>query len=109
MENLIERLIEIANENPDGFTVKIPSCEYVKFGWVVAMKETQNSFGIEGLIKVIRIANESTHIVGGWKDGAFYWDAVYIIQDENEATQLGIDNEQLAIYHLETQTLKRLI
>ncbi len=88
MDNLIERLIEIAIENPDGFTVRIPSCEFVKSGWVIAMKETQNSFGVEGLIKVIDIANKTTNIVGGWKDGQFYWDAVYILNNETEATLL---------------------
>jgi len=101
MEHLIERLKAIAKENPNGFTVKIPECTPVTSGWVVASKETQNCFGDEGLKKVITVAMKTTYIVGGWKDGKlFYWDAVSVHSDESEATQAGIENEQIAIFNL---------
>ncbi|WP_353719767.1 hypothetical protein [Dyadobacter sp. 676] len=106
MENLILKIKEIAAENELGFTITLPDCEFVKSGYVVAMQETQNSFGDEGLRKVIKMASETTGIMGGWNDdGLFYWDAVYILQDRGRAIELGKANEQIAIYNIENQEL----
>ena len=75
----------------------------------MALKETQNSFGDEGLKKVISVATEKTGIVGGWReDGKFWWDAVHIFDDENKAAKSGIENEQIAIYRIDTNYLKFL-
>ncbi|SDF41403.1 hypothetical protein SAMN04487996_110238 [Dyadobacter soli] len=102
MESLIQRIKEIAAANALGFTITLPDCEYVTSGYVVAMLETQNSFGDEGLRRVIEMASDTTGIMGGWNnDGLFYWDAVYIIQDRKRAIELGKANEQIAIYHIE--------
>lgn len=49
MKDLIEAIKEIARKNPDGFTISIKDLSHVERGWVVAMMETQNSFGDEGL------------------------------------------------------------
>lgn len=49
MEALIRRIKEIAAENELGFTITLPDCEFVTSGYVVAMLDTQNSFGDEGL------------------------------------------------------------
>lgn len=109
MDRLIKRLLEIADENPDGFTVYLKDLSPVKSGWSVALRETQNSFGIQGLMKVIEVATEKTGIVGGWtSDGKLWWDAVQIFTDEKEATEFGISNEQIAIYNIETNYLKNL-
>ena len=102
MESLIRRIKEIAAENELGFTITLPDCEFVTSGYVVAMLETQNSFGDEGLKRVIEMASDTTGIMGGWNDdGLFYWDAVYIIHDRERAIELGKANEQIAIYHIE--------
>ena len=102
MESLIRRIKEIAAENEFGFTITLPNCEYVTSGYVVAMMETQNSFGDEGLRRVIEMASDTTGIMGGWNDdGLFYWDAVYIVHDRELAIVLGKANEQIAIYHIE--------
>lgn len=102
MDKLVGRLKQLARENPNGFTVKIPECTPVTKGWVVAKKETQNSFGDEGLRKVIDVAMETTFLVGGWKNGKlYYWDAVLVTEDEAEAIALGKENEQLAIFSLD--------
>lgn len=108
MEKLIEQLLKLAGQNPYGFTVRIPDLEPVTKGWVVAKKETQDCFGIEGLKKVIALSNETTKIVGFWKDEKLYWDTVMTFENEDEATQAGIENGQLAIFNLDTFTEKRL-
>lgn len=109
MEELIKNLKQIARENPNGFTVYLKDLSPVKKGWVVALKQTQNSFGDEGLKKVISVATEKTGVVGGWKaDGKLWWDAVQIIDNEDAATESGIENEQLAIYQIENNRLKFL-
>lgn len=103
---MIEKIKQIAEENPDGFTIFTTTLEHVKSGWVVAMKETQNSFGDEGLKRVLEVAEKSTKTLGGWKEGKlFYFDAVHVLQDREEAIRIGKENEQIAIYHLETGTL----
>lgn len=93
-DQLTERLLEIAQDYPQGFTVYLHDLSFVKSGWVVGLKETQNSFGISGLSHVIDVATEKTGIVGGWDyDGKFWWDAVRIFDSEEEATKFGIENE----------------
>jgi hypothetical protein len=109
MDNLLKKLMQIAQQNPSGFTVYLKDLSPVKRGWSVALKETQNSFGIEGLKKTVAIATEKTGIVGGWQeDGKFWWDAVQIFEDEDEAARFGKENEQLAIYHIESNRIKWL-
>lgn len=102
MESLVRRIKDIAAENELGFTITLPDCQFVTSGYVIAMLETQNSFGDEGLRKVIAKASDTTGIMGGWNDdGLFYWDAVYIVHDRERAIELGKANKQIAIYHIE--------
>lgn len=109
MSSLKSKILQIAQQNPEGFTVEIPNCEFVKSGWVIALKETQNSFGLEGLQKVIQVAIEKTNTVGGWKnENDYYYDACIVVSDEDEATKLGIENEQIAIYNIEQNRVKFL-
>lgn len=106
---MIEKIKQIANENPDGFTIFTTTLNHVSSGWVVALKETQNSFGDEGLKKCLDHAKRTTKTMGGWKEGElFYWDCVMIIDSEAEAIRLGKENEQIAIYHLDTGSLRYL-
>lgn len=109
MKKLLNDLQKIAAENPDGFTVLLPDLSFAKRGWVVAQKQTQDCFGPDGLKKAVEAALKTSKAVGGWKDGElFYWDAVLIFEDEEEATKSGKENEQLAIYQIETARLKWL-
>lgn len=104
-----EKLKKIADENPRGFTVWTTDLSPVKKGWVVAMKETQNSFGDAGLKKALEVAEKTSKVIGGWKEKQqFYWDAVLLYQNEQEATIAGIENQQIAIYNIETNYLKFL-
>lgn len=105
-----QALQKLAARNPNGFTVYTTDLSPVKKGWSVAMKETQNCFGTEGLLKALEVAKKTSQVIGGWKEGKkFYWDAVLIIENEAEATKAGIENEQIAIYNIETNVLKYLI
>lgn len=109
--SLTDKLLLVASENPNGFTICLTDFQPVLKGWAVALKETQNAFGRDGAEKVIKIALEKTNaIVGGWKNGKdFYFDAVLIIEDEKEAIRHGIENEQIAIFEIASSTLKMLI
>lgn len=104
-EKMIEKLIKISCENPEGFTFELATDSLVNFpskGYAVALKETQNSFGVEGLKKALEYA-KTTGYLGGWaEDGKFYYDAVFIIQDREEAIRVGRENEQIAIFDLST-------
>lgn len=104
MKDLINRLLQIAEENPKGFTVTIPECEPVTSGYCIGHSETQNSFGVDGLKKVVEHSSQTTGVVGGWQgyNGRYYFDTVIITQDGNEALDLKAEHKQAAIYHLDT-------
>lgn len=104
MTYLIERLLQIAAANPKGFTVTIPDCKPVRSGWAIGHKETQNSFGRQGLRKVVEHSLQTTGIVGGWKgyNGRYYFDTVIIEHDASKALDLKHEHGQSAIYHLDT-------
>ena len=107
--NIIERLKQIAEEYPNGFTVYTTDLQPVKRGWVVANKETQNCFGDDGLKKALEVAINTSQTIGGWKEKElFYWDAVITYDNEQEATEAGNENKQIAIYQIETNYLKFL-
>ena len=107
MSELIAELKKLGLLNPNGFTVLLPDLTPVSKGWVVAMKETQNSFGDEGLKRVLEIALKTTKVIGGWKQGRkWYWDASFIFDNEETATKAGLENGQIAIYNIETNYLK---
>ena len=100
---MTEKILKIADENPNGFTITL-DFEIPTTGFVVAMKETQNSFGIAGLEKVIEYAKKHKTCIGGWKEkNQYYFDASKIYTDKNQAIKVGIENEQIAIYDLDNQ------
>lgn len=104
--DLINEIKKIAKENRQGFTISIETLQHVKTGWVVALLETQNSFGDEGLERVIEVARRTSFIIGGWLEGKFYYyDAVQIYEDKDEAIEAARKNKQIAIYNIETATL----
>lgn len=107
--NLIATLAVIAVGNPDGFTVNARTLEDVKTGYAVALAATQNSFGTEGLEKVVNyvMRHKNVNAFGGWKDsesGLYYWDATVICDSLDKAMELARLNKQIAIFHLDTLT-----
>lgn len=103
MEQLFEAILEVAKKNPDGFTVDLTTLKKVTRGISVAYLETQDSFGEEGLRKVLKHALEHEKKVGGWlneENGEFYFDSIRIFTDPDEAIRFGRENQQIAIFDL---------
>lgn len=109
---VISRVAAIAAMSPEGFTVDAANLQPVTTGFAVAKKQTQNSFGAEGLAKVANVIEElqasgnldgRTLAFGGWYDsesGLYYYDATVIFQDRAEAIEAGRANDQIAIFDL---------
>lgn len=98
-------LAAIAMANKEGFTVDAANLQAVKRGYAVALADTQNSFGPEGLANVVRYVAEHPEVnaFGGWYNSdnkQFYYDATVIVEDLETAKELGRINQQIAIYDL---------
>ena len=98
-------LAAIASNNKKGFTVNAATLRPVKTGYAVAVADTQNSFGLEGLGNVVKYvaAHPEVNAFGGWynKDNKkFYFDATVIVEDLAAAKELGRVNKQIAIFDL---------
>lgn len=111
--DLTKALTKIAAANPDGFTVDAITLEPVTKGFAVSLEATQNSFGAEGLAKVIDYvtSHEGTNAYGGWlnsDNGAYYYDATIVCKTREEAEALGRQNNQIAIFDLENMEEIRL-
>lgn len=106
MNNLFTIVSAIAAANPAGFTYNVETNQMQESGYAVALAETQNSHGINGLENVLNLVTSgrsSATCVGGWLDqesGLFYWDAVVICKTKREAIKLGRINGQIAIFDL---------
>lgn len=98
-------LAAIAINNKEGYTVNAATLQPVKKGYAVAVAETQNSFGLEGLANVVKYVSDHSEInaFGGWyncKNNMYYFDATIIVDDLAAALELGRINKQLAIFDL---------
>lgn len=101
MDKTFEFIKRFAAQNPYGFTISLVDFSTPNRGYCVAMKETQNSFGDEGLRKALSLAKATTQTLGGWLDersGLYYFDCVAVLEDEETARRLALENEQLAFY-----------
>ena len=103
--SLIIALETIAAVNQGGYTVNAQTFEPVTTGYAVAVADTQNSFGPEGLAKVVRYMQDHPEVnaFGGWynsKNGQYYYDATIIVNDLERAIELGRANKQIAIFDL---------
>lgn len=102
---LIAALAAIANANKDGYTVNAATLQPVTTGYAVAVADTQNSFGAEGLTKVVKYVQDHPEVnaFGGWyncENGQYYYDATIIVEDLAKAKDLGRANKQIAIFDL---------
>lgn len=112
-KTLVVTLAAVAAANPAGYTVNARTLEPLTSGYAVAVADTQNSFGPEGLERVIEYANTHKEIAafGGWLDdqsGLYYYDAVIICQNLTDAMELARVNKQLAFFDLNNQKEVRL-
>lgn len=101
-------LAAFAAANPSGFTIDARTGEIPASGYCVALAQTQNSHGLDGLARVVELIQSGTTratCVGGWLDtesGLYYYDATVLVQDRAAAEALGRANKQLAIFCLDT-------
>lgn len=101
-------LAAFAAANPSGFTIDARTGEIPASGYCVALAQTQDSHGADGLARVLQLIQSGTTAatcVGGWLDtetGLYYYDATVVLTDRAEAIALGRANKQLAIFHLDT-------
>ena len=98
-------LAAIAMANKEGFTVDAANLQPVTSGYAVAVADTQNSFGLEGLANVVKYVSDHPEInaFGGWynsDNNQFYFDATVIVEDLAAALDLGRMHKQIAIYDL---------
>lgn len=111
MEQLFEAILTIAKQNPDGFTVDLTTLKKVTKGISVAYLETQDSFGEEGLKRVLNHAEMHEKKVGGWlneENQEFYFDSVRIFTNLEEAKRFGRENKQIAIFDISHMRLIKL-
>lgn len=109
MLDLIARVWEYSKKYPQGFTLDIRTMKPIAQGICVAYRETQDSHGRESLEAVINHALKHEGIIGGWfnrGNGRYYFDSVRVFPESQkiEAIEFALENEQLAIYDLETKT-----
>ena len=106
-------LAAIAMANKEGFTVNAANLQPVKSGYAVAVSDTQDSFGLEGLANVVKYVSEHHEVnaFGGWynsDNNMYYFDATVIVDDLEAAKELGRYNKQIAIFDLANLTEIRL-
>ena len=111
MEQLFKAIQEIAEANPEGFTVDLTTLKRVTKGISVAYIDTQDSFGEEGLKRVLKHALMHEKRVGGWlneENQEFYFDSVRIFTNLEEAKRFGRENKQIAIFDISQMRLIKL-
>lgn len=105
LQTLIDNVYQVAKNNPSGFTINLNTMQPVTSGIVAAYKATQNSFGVSGLKNVIIYTTLiGSNFVGGWYNSAndmYYFDAINVFQNLNDAANFGLENEQIAIFDLD--------
>lgn len=103
---LIVALSAVAANNKEGFTVDAATLQPITKGYAVAVAATQNSFGLEGLARVIEYArtHKEANAFGGWyneENGLYYYDVVVVTDSLADALELGKSNAQIAIFDLQ--------
>lgn len=105
MKQLIERVWEHSQNNPDGFTLNLETFRPVKFGISVAYLETQDSHDKESLENVINHSLRHQKTLGGWlneENEKFYFDSVKIFKNSelDKAIEFAKEQKQIAIFDL---------
>lgn len=118
---IISALVSIAVQNPEGYTVNAATLQPITSGYAVGLAVTQDSFGAEGLAKVVDVISKMQNqgeasyfdglAFGGWynsKNGYYYYDATVIVKDRAKALEIARVNGQLAIFNLDKKEEIRL-
>ena len=114
---IMERVNEVrivAGDHEEGFTYDMATMSYRDSGYAVAYHDTQDSFGVLGLVKAVAHAyNNGNEVVGGWynkENEQFYFDSIRIFPstDLQGAIEFGRHQKQIAIFNLDTMEEIRL-
>ena len=102
----ILKALEIANDNPDGFTISNDMSEMPERGYAVALAATQGSFGLPGFLRALALAVDENLYFGGWlnkADGQYYWDAVRLFPQGQlqAADEFAQQQGQIALFNLD--------
>ena len=84
-EAIAERIWNLSQFRPDGFTVDIRTMEAPTEGIAVAYAATQGCHSREGLVAVVKHALEHDGYVGGWYDsgsGLYYFDSTRLFPED---------------------------
>lgn len=113
----VNLLTEYIKKHPDGFTINPYTQESPSKGYVVApVKDAEIKIKYSQIdnkhlkeyirnLEIIESLSKEQVYAGGWlnnDDGYYYLDAVYIVNDENQALYIASAADQLAIYDLTT-------
>ena len=106
-EAIAERIWNLSQFRPEGFTIDVRTMEMPTEGVAVAYAATQACHSREGLVAVVQHALEHDGYVGGWYDsvsGLYYFDSTRLFPEDqlDEALQFARANGQLAVYLLST-------
>ena len=107
VEAIAERIWNLSQFRPDGFTIDVRTMEMPTEGIAVAYAATQGCHSREGLVAVVQHALNHDGYVGGWYDsqsGLFYFDSTRLFPEDqlDEPLQFASANGQLAVYIIST-------
>lgn len=102
VEVFTKRMKEVEAEYPDGYTYSLNWMAILSRGFIVGYKETQDSFGDEGLRKCIQHAIEHEKIIGMWisPSGRKQYDSCNIFKEREKAIEFAKQNDQYSIWDL---------
>ncbi len=104
-KNRIERIKELVEKNPSGFTVSYRTLKPVIHGYAVGL----TNWTFEDFIKASdEVANQLRGLgrltIGGWKDkdGKYFVDLGITVKNYDKAKRIGKQFNQKAIFDLDT-------
>lgn len=97
LKSLVERTIHM---NPQGFTLDLSTGRLVRFGYIVAYEETQDSYGDDGLKRCLHHAFAHDWVIGMWVNdkGERQYDSCKVFRSKSKAIEFGRLNNQIAIW-----------
>lgn len=96
-----DRIWQIAQRHPNGFTRYIYGLNRPVSGFCVAYLDTQNCFGRPGLSRALRHAQTHAQIIGGWRSGGqYYFDSVRVYHTRRAAIESAIRERQIGYFNL---------
>ncbi|MEN6384958.1 MAG: hypothetical protein ABFD79_07135 [Phycisphaerales bacterium] len=102
----MEKIKQIARQNPYGFTYNLRKDNFVRYGYVVAYLETQDCFDDDGLEKALKHSLEHDGIIGGWlndDNDKYYYDSCKVFFTLADAIVFAKQNKQIALFDLTNQ------